>query len=187
LGKVNLKQEHFQINFTIYETERLYTREMTEKDLPALRKILQDEAVMYAYEHAFSEQETTDWLNRQLERYSKFGFGLWAVILKESGEMIGQCGLSMQDADGKELPEIGYLFQKEYWHKGYAAEAAEGCKKYAFEELGMHEVCSIIRDTNLASINVAIRNGMTVTGRFIKHYYNTDMPHFIFSVKKYKS
>lgn len=167
----------------IYETDRLFTREMTSDDYPALIKMLQDPEVMVAYEHAFSDDESRDWLNRQLGRYKEYGYGLWAVVLKETGEMIGQCGLSMQDFDGEQVLEIGYLFQKAYWHKGYAIEAAQGCKRYAFEKLGAKEVWSIIRDTNIASMNVAIRNGMTIRGRYVRHYYGVDMPHYGLSVQ----
>lgn len=171
---------------TIYETERLYTREMGQADLAALAKILQDPEAMAAYEHAFSAEETLEWLNRQLNRYQQFGFGLWAVVLKETDRMIGQCGLTMQDFEGKQILEIGYLFQKEFWHNGYAIEAAAGSKQYAFEVLHAEEVFSIIRDANIASMNVAIRNGMTIRARFVKHYYGIDMPHYVFSVKNPK-
>lgn len=80
----------------ILETERLYLREMEQSDYNSLCRILQDKEVMYAYEGAFSDAETKEWLDRQISRYQKWGFGLWAVILKENGEMIGQCGLTMQ-------------------------------------------------------------------------------------------
>lgn len=168
----------------ILETERLYLREMESSDYPALCKILQDKEVMYAYEHAFDDNEVREWLLKQLNRYEEDGFGLWAVIEKETGEMIGQCGLTMQQCGEKEVIEAGYLFQKAYWHKGYATEAARACKKYAFDTLGVDEVFSIIRDNNIASQKVAKRNNMTERGSIIKHYYNIDMPHLVFSVKK---
>jgi RimJ/RimL family protein N-acetyltransferase len=170
----------------ILETERLYLREMDQEDFSSLCKILQDKDVMYAYEHAFDDDEAQGWLDKQIMRYNQYGFGLWAVILKETVEMIGQCGLTMQDCNNKQVLEVGYLFQKSFWHKGYASEAAIACKKYAFEILNADEVFSIIRDTNTASQNVAKRNGMSVTDRFIKHYYGVDMPHLVFSVKRIK-
>ena len=77
------------------ETERLYLREMQQSDYPALCKILQDEEVMYAYEGIFSDDEVQGWLDKQIQNYGQYGFGLWAVILKQSNEMIGQCGLTM--------------------------------------------------------------------------------------------
>ena len=161
----------------ILETERLYFREMNQGDFVSLCEILQDERTMYAYEGAFSDQEVQEWLDRQLSRYEKWDFGLWAVILKETDKMIGQCGLTMQPWKESEVLEIGYLFNRLYWHRGYATEAARACKKYAFETLGTSEVCSIIRDTNLASQNVAVRNGMIKADAWTKHYRGIDMPH----------
>lgn len=161
----------------ILETERLYLREMEQSDFEALCRILQDEDTMYAYEGAFSDNEVHEWFDRQIARYQKWGFGLWAVVLKETNEMIGQCGLTMQPWKEDEVLEIGYLFERSYWHNGYAAEAAKACKKYAFETLNAMEVCSIIRDTNTASQNVAVRNGMTKKDRWTKHYKGVDMPH----------
>ena len=133
---------------------------------------------MYAYEGAFNDAETKEWLDRQISRYQKWGFGLWAIVLKETDEMIGQCGLTMQPWKDKEVLEIGYLLQREYWHQGYATEAAKACKKYAFEVLNANEVCSIIRDTNVASQNVAVRNGMIVVDSWTKHYRGVDMLHY---------
>ena len=167
----------------ILETQRLRLREMRQSDYPALCKILQDAEVMYAYGHAFDDAETQAWLDKQFQRYHENGVGLWAAVLKETGEMIGQCGLIVQDCDGEQLLEIGYLFQKAHWHRGYATEAAVACKCYAFDVLGAREVCSMIRENNIASQNVARRNGMAVRKKFIKRYYNMDMPHLLFSVK----
>ncbi len=167
----------------IIETQRLILREMRQSDYNALCKILQDPNVMYAYEHAFDDHEVQEWLDNQIRRYQQDGFGLWAVILKKNCEMIGQCGLTLQDYNGKQVVEIGYLFQKAYWHQGLATESAIACKKYAFDVLGINEVYSIIRDTNIASQKVAQRNGMQQVGTLVKHYYHMDMPHWVFSVQ----
>ncbi len=164
------------------ETERLFLRKMTQSDFNGLCKILQDSDVMYAYEGAFSDAEVQAWLDNQLMRYEENGAGLYAVILKSTGEMIGQCGLTMQTWKEELLLEIGYLFQKSYWHKGYATESAKACKKYAFEVLNADKICSIIRDTNIPSQNVAIRNGMTKIDSWVKRYRGVDMPHFLYSV-----
>lgn len=166
----------------ILETERLYLREMTQDDFSSLCKILQDEETMYAYEGAFTDSEAQEWLDRQLARYRKWGFGLWAVMLKENEKMIGQCGLTMQPWKDEEVLEVGYLFERSYWHKGYATEAAKACKQYAFDVLKAEDVCSIIRDTNTASQNVAVRNGMTIADTWTKHYRGVDMPHYRYVV-----
>lgn len=166
----------------ILETERLYLRKMDQSDFDSLCRILQDKDVMYAYEGAFNDDEVQEWLDRQISRYQKWGFGLWAVVLKETDEMIGQCGLTMQPWKDEEVLEIGYLFERFYWHRGYDIEAAKACKKYAFEILKVDEVCSIIRDTNIASQKVAIKNGMTRTDTWTKHYKGVDMPHYRYVV-----
>ena len=79
----------------ILETERLLMREMQQSDFKALCRTLQDEAAMYAYEGAFCDNEVHEWLDRQIARYKKWGFGLWVVILKASNAVIGQCGLTI--------------------------------------------------------------------------------------------
>ena len=165
----------------ILETERLSLREMNDGDFEDLCQMLQDPVVMTAYEHAFEDEEARRWLENQKRRYREDGFGLWAVLLKETGEMIGQCGLTWQCVGEKSVLEIGYLFKKDFWHKGYATEAATVCKQYAFEVLDIDEVYSIIRDTNIASQAVAKRNGMTLKGKIVKHYYEMDMPHLLYS------
>ena len=166
----------------VLETKRLYLREMNPSDFNSLCRILQDEKAMYAYEGAFSDQEVQEWLDRQIYRYQKWNFGLWAAVLKETDKMIGQCGLTMQQWKDQEVLEIGYLFERSHWHQGYATEAAKACKQYAFEKLNASEVCSIIRDSNTASQNVAMRNGMVMKDQWIKHYKGVDMPHYRYVV-----
>ena len=168
----------------VTESERLYLRELCPDDFQSLCRTLQDDVAMRAYEGAFSDEEVQAWLDRQIDRYNMYGFGLWAVVLKSTGLMIGQCGLTMQPWKETEVLEIGYLFNRAYWHKGYATEAAIACKKYAFETLQAEEVCSIIRDTNTASQNVAIRNGMEKADSFTKHYRGVDMPHYRYIVRR---
>lgn len=165
-------------------TSRLDLREMTRDDLPALRAILQDDETMVAYEGAFDDELVESWLERMLERYETPGNGLLAVTLRETGEMIGQCGLTMQHMLGEDVLEVGYLFNRAHWHRGYAVEAAIACRDYAFTQLGADRVWAQIRDTNVASMNVAIRLGMTVRGRFVKHYRGVDMPHLAFAIDR---
>lgn len=92
-------------------TERLTLRRLHEDDLSDLARILGDPETMYAYEGAFSDAETRDWLDRMLRRYRDDGISLYAVILNATGEFIGQCGLTMQDIPGARVVEVGYLFR----------------------------------------------------------------------------
>ncbi|MBC8602286.1 GNAT family N-acetyltransferase [Parabacteroides acidifaciens] len=167
----------------ILETERLILRTLVQDDFDEVCKLLQDSEVMYAYEGPFSDQEVQEWLDKQFRRYRHDGFGLWGVVEKSSNELIGQCGITYQEFDGKQIAEVGYLFRKEFWHKGFATEAAIACREYAFHALGFNEVYSIIRDTNIASQKVAQRNGMEKVATFVKHYRGVDMPHFVYKKK----
>lgn len=171
------------MNNIIIETERLYLRKLNECDMDDLSLLLQDEKVMYAYEHGFSDEEVMQWYEKQQYRYMQDGVGLLAVILKSEDKLIGQCGLTLQDYKDKKVYEIGYLFNKSYWHNGYALESSAACKEYAFKQLKIDEVYSIIRTNNYPSQKVAERNGMTVKDEIIKHYYNIDMPHYVYSIK----
>lgn len=98
--------------------------------------------------------------------------------------MIGQCGITMQEYKTAQVPEIGYLLAHKYWHKGYAVEAATACREYGFNTLKFDELYSIIRDTNIASQKVALRNGMNPIDSIVKHYRGVDMPHLVYCVRK---
>lgn len=168
----------------ILRTSRLVLREWVQNDYENLALFLKDREVMYAYEHGFTDEEVQAWLDWILYSYEENGYGLWAIVIKETNEVIGECGLTNQSIDDPVYCEIGYHLRKKYWHQGYAVEAARAVKQYAFDVLGKEEVVSIVRDTNIASMNVAIRNKMTIKKRVVKNYRNIAMPHYIFGAKK---
>lgn len=162
------------------ETERLIFRELDQLDFVDLCEILQDDSAMTAYEGAFTDEEVQRWLAKQLDNYERWGFGLWAVIKKDTGEFIGQVGLTMQRVEEEEVLEIGYLLKQKFWHQGFATEAALGCKKYAQETLGAELVTCTIRDTNVASQKVAERIGMKRHKHYVKYYKGVEMPHYLY-------
>lgn len=168
----------------ILETARLILRKLTEKDLPLLERSLCDEKTMYAYEHGFSVQEARQWLFRQLERYERDGCGLWGVETKAEGRFVGQCGITVQDIGGRNVFEIGYVFDRNHWGHGFATEAAKGCRKYGFEVMDKEELFSIIRDNNTPSIGVALRNDMHACGHIVKYYYGMNMPHTVYIITR---
>ncbi len=148
----------------ILETERLSLRELTMDDFEAWHQILSDKETMQYYPKAFDEAKTRSWIKWNLENYSKYGFGLWAVILKESNQFIGDCGITMQNihGDGNLFPETGYHIDKRFWQKGYATQAAKACLNYAFENLAFDEVFSYQKFTNVPSRRVAEKIGMSL-------------------------
>ncbi len=168
----------------ILRTDRLELRELEDGDLPALHAVLGDPVAMHAYEHGFEVAESRDWLHRQRQRYTADGFGLWAVVLRETGEVMGDCGITRQRVEDDEVIEVGYHLARAFWHRGYAVEAAAGCLGWAFSNLDTDDVYAKVRDTNIASMNVAIRLGMTVRRRFVTRYHGVDMPHYAFAVSR---
>ena len=143
----------------IIETERLFLREMTEDDFHSLYKILADSNIMQHYPYIFDEGRVRNWIVRNIERYKTFGFGLWAVCLKATGEMIGDCGLTMQLIDGQIKPEIGYHIRADMQRKGYAKEAAIAVRDWAFMNTPFNIVYSYMKYTNEASVKTAISYG----------------------------
>ena len=148
------------------ETERLFLREMTMADFDSLYAVLADSDIMQHYPYTFDAARVQNWIRKNIERYRTFGFGLWAVCLRETGEMIGDCGVSMQNIDGQILPEIGYHIAKAHQRKGYAKEAARGCRDWVFAHTPFLEVYSYMKRENLASSATARANGMRLVREF---------------------
>jgi RimJ/RimL family protein N-acetyltransferase len=151
-----------QIKTHAIETRRLILRTMREDDLHDLLQIFTDENVMAAFATPpFDETQMQSWMKPNMAHQQTHGFGLYSVIYKANGEMIGDCGLEMmEDANGEQVAELGYDFLSSYWGQGLATEAATAVKDYAFSELGMNRLISMIRQTNLASARVAEKVGM---------------------------
>ncbi|WP_458041368.1 MULTISPECIES: GNAT family N-acetyltransferase [Bacteria] len=168
----------------LLETPWLLLRDLAETDASALHRALGDPIAMAAYEHGFDLDETHVWIQRQRERYVTDGFGLWAVVLQATGEVIGDCGITTQKIEDDAVIEVGYHLARDHWHQGYATEAARASIDWAFATLDVDAVYAKVRDTNLASMNVAIRLGMTVRRRFITRYRDIDMPHLAFAVSR---
>lgn len=165
----------------ILETDRLYLRKINLGDYNSICSILQDIDVMYAWEHAFSDNEVLEWINENLLRYDRDGYSYWAVIEKLSGQLIGVTGIITEEADGEKYIGVGYIYNKAYWNKGYAFESASACIDYAAEVLNASEITAQIRPENTSSRKVAERLGMSVKKQFVKHYKGKDMPHLLYS------
>ena len=150
----------------IIETNRLFLREMTENDFEALYKVLSDSDIMKHYPYTFDDVRVRNWIQRNMERYQIFGFGLWAVCLKETGEMIGDCGLTMQLINGKIKPEIGYHIRADKQRKGYAKEAAIAVRDWTFNNTPFNIVYSYMKHTNEASAQTAMSYGCKQVDNF---------------------
>lgn len=163
------------------ETERLLLREYTIGDFDALYEIMSDSETMQHYPAPFDAEKTGNWISRNLENYEKYGFGLWAVVLKETNEFIGDCGITIQNIDGDMLPEIGYHIHKNYWRQGFAKEAARAVLDWVFENTHYDAIYSYMKYTNTASCSTAASIGM----RKIKEYSDPDnIISYVYAVKR---
>ncbi len=142
------------------ETERLLLREYTMDDFDAPYEIMSDPETMQHYPAPFDEARTRRWIEWNLENYQQYGFGLWAVVLKETGEFIGDCGITIQNIDGEMLPEIGYHIRRDCQRKGYAREAAKAVRDWAFRNTDHPTLYSYCKYTNVPSIKTARSIGM---------------------------
>lgn len=166
------------------ESERLFFRQMLFRDISELNKMLQDADVMYAWEHAFTDDEVQSWLDRRISSYQNGRYDYLLAVQKTTGDVIGQIGLLDEEIEGEHYAGLGYILKKEYWHQGYATEGAEAMLEYAFSKLGMREVIATIRPENYPSRKVAERIGMKEEGIFIKKYKGKEMPHLIYRIKR---
>ena len=152
------------------ETTRLSLRPMQATDLEALLYIFTDPKVMAAFESApFDHHQMSKWLQRNLDHQAAWGYGLYAVILKTNGLLIGDCGLEVMDVDETQIAELGYDFRSEYWNQGFATEAALAVRDYAFNILGLPQLISLIRVGNVPSQRVAEKIGMEHISEFTRY------------------
>ena len=143
------------------ETERLVLRPLTRRDVDALHAVLGDPETMTYYPHPFSFEETEKWIEWSLGSYEQHGHGLFAVVLKETDELIGDCGLTIQHVDDEAFVEVGWHTRRDMWGLGYATEAGVYWRDHAFRELNVERLVSIIRPENVASCRVAEKLGLT--------------------------
>jgi len=162
----------------VLETPRLFLRRLTLSDSEALFAVLGDPITMQFYPEPLTVDGVRRWIERNLERYENDGYGLYGITLKISGQLIGDCGLVRQIVEGRPEMEVGYHIRRDQWRHGYATEAARACIEYAFRNLRVSRVISLIRPENLPSCRVAEKNGLTIDHQIPWHH----LPHLIYSI-----
>jgi ribosomal-protein-alanine N-acetyltransferase len=164
----------------ILETPRLILREFSPNDVEALARVLSDPETMRFYPAPLDRAGVEEWIARNQRRYAKEGHGLWAMVLRTNGELIGDCGLTVQEVDATDEIEIGYHVRRDYWRQGLATEAARACRDYGFAHLPVDHLISLIRPENLPSRRVAEKNGMTIWKQVIRK----SLPHLVYSIRR---
>lgn len=144
------------------ETERLILRNMRNTDAEALFDIFSDPIAMRYFGVIFDRPRMDEWVQNILEHERQYGFSLYTVILKDNGEIIGDCGLETDKINGRTIVGIGFDFRRSYWGKGYATEAALAVLKYGFTSFEFDSISAWIDPENTPSQRVAERIGMTM-------------------------
>lgn len=148
------------LSFTVLETPRTIVREMNVGDLPALYAIYDDDEIRRFVEPLLAYGEEKKRLESHIRnQYGLCGFGLWAVVEKSGGQLIGRAGISAREIDGESRPELGYLIARAYRRQGYAFEVCAAIKEYAFDRLGVETLSIVTKPGNTASVRTAEKLG----------------------------
>ncbi len=147
------------------ETAHLLLRKFTPDDFEAMYALWTDgEAMRYVQPDGWphTREESRGILRRAIEFFEQHGFGQWAVIYKETGRMIGYCGLKFLN----DVPEVELLYgvSKEFWNRGLVTEAARASLRYGFEVAGMEKIVAVALPENAGSWRVMEKCGMRREG-----------------------
>lgn len=161
------------------ETPRLVIRSFTPDDAEALHeRVFGDEEVMRYIPRGASPsvERTRGAVERFMRHEREHGFGLWAVELRATGALIGDCGLVYVEGRGPEI-EVAYHFAKEWWGRGLATEAARACLDHGFRVLALREIIAICMPEHVASRRVMEKAGMRYVGP--ARYYELDVVKYV--------
>lgn len=149
------------------ETERLVLRQFSIADVDALFPILSDPVTMSYWPKPFAYDDVHNWIARSIENYERHGFGRYAIMLKASEELIGDCGIWRLPLEGELVNDLGYIIHHPFWRDGYATEAANAVKDYVFNTLHLDALHANMPWDHHGSRRVAERIGMIKVREFV--------------------
>jgi ribosomal-protein-alanine N-acetyltransferase len=160
----------------ILTTQRLILRPLTLDDADALFQISQEENIFryFPTQAAWPMEKVERYINHQNSHWETFHYGHWAVTMRETGQLMGWNGLEFLP-ETNEI-EVGYLFSKEFWGKGYATEATNETVKFGIETVGVKEIIGLTHPENIASQRVLEKSGLVFTRR--QFYFGMEMFRF---------
>ena len=158
--------------WNILETDRLKVRESTVEDVDEFYRIYSDPSITYYMEDLYQKREEEEaYMKAYIDQiYGFYGYGLWTILLKETGEVIGRAGLSVRE--GYELPELGFVIDTAYQKKGYAFEVCGAILTYAKEELDFDKVQAMVNEKNAASLKLLDRLGFEFQSNVVVSDYD---------------
>ena len=161
------------------ETERLELRPLALDDLDGLASMLGDAEALTFWGGPLDREGARRWIERNLARYKADGFGRCAVIMRETGELVGDCGLITTLVEGRPEVELGWIVRRAHWGRGIATEAGAAWRDFAFDAIGQDRIVSMISADIVASRRVAEKLGMSVE----REARWGDLPHLMYSLR----
>jgi RimJ/RimL family protein N-acetyltransferase len=163
----------------LLETERLTLRALTLADLDEMATLLGDTEALLLWGDPLDRDGARAWIERNLARYASHGFGRCAVVLRETGELVGDCGLIPTVVEDVDEVELGWITRRSSWGLGIATEAGAAWRDYGLEVLGLERIVSMISADNLASQRVAEKLGFAVE----REAMWGDLPHLLYALE----
>jgi ribosomal-protein-alanine N-acetyltransferase len=162
------------------ETERLELRPLAPDDLDEMATLLGDAEALALWGDPLDRDGARDWIDRNIARYERDGFGRCAVLWRATGEFVGDCGLVRTLVEDQPEVELGWIVRGSWWGRGIATEAAAAWRDLAFGTLGLDRIVSMVSGRNPASRRVAEKLGMTVEREALWG----GLPHLVYSMRR---
>jgi ribosomal-protein-alanine N-acetyltransferase len=167
----------------LIETDNLIIRDIAIEDVANLFPILSSARTMVFWPVPFTIDGVNAWVRRSLDSYAEHGFGRYALLLKESGELVGDCGIIRMNVAGDDVNDLGYILHHEHWGKGFATEVASAIKEYAFDTLRLDSLHANMPHDHHASRRVAEKIGMKKIREF-DNVRNRDIRTLLYGVER---
>ena len=154
-------------------TARLVMRPFTMNDRTILFEITQELDIFryFPSKDAWPIEKVDRYIQYQAAHWQKFKYGHWAVVLRETGQIIGWNGLEYLPETNE--TEVGYLFSRLFWGKGYASESASAIVQFGLKQAGLKEIIGLTDPENVASQRVLEKSGLSFTRS--AHYFGMEM------------
>jgi ribosomal-protein-alanine N-acetyltransferase len=152
-------------------------------DVGSLHTILSDNVTMSFWPEPFTLEQTRGWIERAVASYEKNGFGRMALVLKDTGSIIGNCGIMITETNGETENDLGYIIHSPQWRKGYGTEAAKACLGFGFNLIGLTRITANMSVNNTASFLTAEKIGMTREKEFF-NMKNRCFLTYLYSIRK---
>lgn len=146
----------------VLQTERLTLRPLALDDLDEMATLLGDAEALVLWGGPLDREGARSWIERNIARYASHGIGRCAVIWRETGELVGDCGLIPTVVEGVDEVELGWITRRSFWGRGIATEAGAAWRDHGLGTLGLTRIVSMILAQNVASRRIAEKLGFTV-------------------------